>query len=86
MTAAEARATMQRAADAAHSISYSGRQSFLAYRNGVTIVAQIDVETRAGQGSQIVVDTSKIITGPPRGTNTTGQELQGPHCVGGGGA
>jgi cytochrome b6-f complex iron-sulfur subunit len=37
-------------------------------------------------GSQIVVDTSKIITGPPRGTNTTGQELQGPHCVGGGGA
>jgi cytochrome b6-f complex iron-sulfur subunit len=38
------------------------------------------------QGAQIVVDTSKIITGPPRGTNTTGQELQGPHCVGGGGA
>jgi cytochrome b6-f complex iron-sulfur subunit len=35
-------------------------------------------------GSQIVVDTSKIITGPPRGTNTTGQELDGPHCVGGG--
>ena len=57
MTAAEARATMQRAADAAHSISYSGRQSFLAYRNGVTIVAQIDVETRAGQGSQIVVNS-----------------------------
>jgi anti-sigma factor RsiW len=57
MTAAEARATMQRAADAAHSISYSGRQSFLAYRNGVTIVAQIDVETRAGQGSQIMVNS-----------------------------
>jgi cytochrome b6-f complex iron-sulfur subunit len=36
-------------------------------------------------GSQIVVDTSKVITGPPRGTNTTGQELDGPHCVGGGG-
>jgi cytochrome b6-f complex iron-sulfur subunit len=31
-----------------------------------------------------VVDTSKVITGPPRGTNTTGQELDGPHCVGGG--
>jgi hypothetical protein len=57
MTAAEARAIMQRAADAAHSISYSGRQSFLAYRNGVTIVAQIDVETRAGQGSQIMVNS-----------------------------
>jgi cytochrome b6-f complex iron-sulfur subunit len=40
----------------------------------------------AVSGGQIVVDTSKIITGPPRGTNTTGQELQGPHCVGGGGA
>ncbi len=38
-----------------------------------------------GPGGQIVVDTSKVITGPPRGTNTTGQELQGPHCVGGGG-
>jgi hypothetical protein len=25
-----------------------------------------------------------VITGPPRGTNTTGQELEGPHCVGGG--
>ncbi|HET9290635.1 MAG TPA: Rieske 2Fe-2S domain-containing protein [Actinomycetes bacterium] len=35
-------------------------------------------------GGQIVVDTSKVITGPPRGTNTTGQELDGPHCVGGG--
>jgi cytochrome b6-f complex iron-sulfur subunit len=34
-------------------------------------------------GDQITVDTSKIISGPPRGTNTTGQELEGPHCVGG---
>jgi cytochrome b6-f complex iron-sulfur subunit len=34
-------------------------------------------------GDQITVDTSKIIPGPPRGTNTTGQELEGPHCVGG---
>jgi cytochrome b6-f complex iron-sulfur subunit len=38
------------------------------------------------QGGQIVVDTSKIVTGPPRGTNTTSQEPQGPHCVGGGAA
>ena len=37
------------------------------------------------QGGQIVVDTSKIVTGPPRGTNSTGQELQGPHCISGGG-
>jgi cytochrome b6-f complex iron-sulfur subunit len=37
----------------------------------------------AASGDQITVDTSKIIPGPPRGTNTTGQELEGPHCVGG---
>jgi negative regulator of sigma E activity len=55
MSAAEASATMQRAADAARSVSYSGRQSFLAYRNGGVITAQIDVETRAGQGSQVMV-------------------------------
>ncbi len=40
------------------------------------------------QGDQVVVDTSKLVTGPPRGTNTTGQELEGPHCIsiGGGSA
>ena len=33
----------------------------------------------------VSVDTasSKIILGPPIGTNTTGQEAEGPHCVGG---
>jgi cytochrome b6-f complex iron-sulfur subunit len=33
----------------------------------------------------VTVDTasSKIILGPPIGTNTTGQEAEGPHCVGG---
>ncbi len=35
-------------------------------------------------GSSISVDTGTIITGPPIGTNTTGQEAEGPHCVGGG--
>ncbi len=34
--------------------------------------------------SSIEVDTGIIITGPPIGTNTTGQEAEGPHCVGGG--
>jgi cytochrome b6-f complex iron-sulfur subunit len=24
-----------------------------------------------------------VIQGPPIGTNTTGQEAEGPHCVGG---
>jgi len=37
------------------------------------------------QGGQIVVDTSRIVPGPARGTDTTGQELEGPHCIGGGG-
>jgi cytochrome b6-f complex iron-sulfur subunit len=30
------------------------------------------------------VDTGTIIPGPPIGTNTTGQEVEGPHCVSGG--
>jgi len=35
------------------------------------------------QGGIAVVDTSKVIDGPPIGTNTTGQEAEGPNCVGG---
>lgn len=29
----------------------------------------------------IVIDTGKVIQGPPIGTNTTGQEQEGPHCA-----
>jgi cytochrome b6-f complex iron-sulfur subunit len=36
-------------------------------------------------GDQFTVDTSTIIEGPLIGTNTTGQEAEGPHCVSGGG-
>ena len=36
-------------------------------------------------GDQVTVDTGMILQGPPIGTNTTGQEAEGPHCVGGGG-
>lgn len=32
-------------------------------------------------GGSIVVDTGLLIQGPPIGTNTTGQEAEGPHCV-----
>ncbi len=32
----------------------------------------------------LTVNTGTIIQGPPIGTNTTGQEAEGPHCVGGG--
>ena len=35
------------------------------------------------EGGQISVDTGTIVDGPPIGTNTTGQEAEGPHCVGG---
>jgi cytochrome b6-f complex iron-sulfur subunit len=34
-------------------------------------------------GGQVTVDTKTVIQGPPIGTNTTGQEAEGPHCVGG---
>ena len=36
------------------------------------------------RGGTISVDTGTVIPGPPIGTNTTGQEAEGPHCVGGG--
>jgi cytochrome b6-f complex iron-sulfur subunit len=32
-------------------------------------------------GDQVVVDTKNIIPGPPLGTDTTGQQLEGPHCA-----
>jgi cytochrome b6-f complex iron-sulfur subunit len=32
----------------------------------------------------LVVDTGAVFGGPPIGTNTTGQEAEGPHCVGAG--
>lgn len=40
----------------------------------------VDVD---GSG-MVTVDTSLVIVGPADGTNTTGQEAEGPHCVGGG--
>jgi cytochrome b6-f complex iron-sulfur subunit len=33
------------------------------------------------EGDTVVVDTTFVITGPPRGTNTTGQEREGPFCT-----
>ena len=33
----------------------------------------------------VSVDTGTIFPGPPIGTNTTGQEAEGPHCIGSGG-
>jgi cytochrome b6-f complex iron-sulfur subunit len=36
-------------------------------------------------GDVLTVDTGQIIQGPAIGTNTTGQEAEGPHCVTAGG-
>ncbi|MEN9646897.1 MAG: hypothetical protein RL238_3566 [Actinomycetota bacterium] len=41
----------------------------------------VDV-TAAGD---VIIDTSTPVTGAPIGTNTTGQEAEGPHCITGGG-
>jgi cytochrome b6-f complex iron-sulfur subunit len=32
-------------------------------------------------GGVVVVDTKQVIQGPPIGTNTTGQQAEGPHCA-----
>ena len=40
--------------------------------------------TIAGNGD-VTVDTGTVVDGPPIGTNTTGQEAEGPHYFTGGG-
>ena len=35
--------------------------------------------------NELIVDTGDIIQGPPIGTNTTGQEAEGPNCLSAGG-
>jgi cytochrome b6-f complex iron-sulfur subunit len=32
-------------------------------------------------GGGVSVNTGVVIIGPPKGTNTTGQEAEGPHCI-----
>lgn len=34
------------------------------------------------EGGVVSVDTGAVIPGPPIGVNTTGQESEGPHCIG----
>ena len=41
--------------------------------------------TVAGNGD-VTVDTGSVVAGPPIGTNTTGQEAEGPHCITGAGS
>jgi cytochrome b6-f complex iron-sulfur subunit len=44
----------------------------------------LDHFTPTFSGDVVTVDTSQsgIVQGPPIGTNTTGQEAEGPHCIG----
>ena len=44
----------------------------------------LDRFAMAVAGGVLTVNTGQIILGPPIGTNTTGQEAEGPHCVTGG--
>ncbi len=39
-----------------------------------------------GANGDVVVDTSIVYAGAPLGTNTTGQEAEGPHCLSGSGS
>jgi cytochrome b6-f complex iron-sulfur subunit len=32
-------------------------------------------------GGKVAVNTAAVIVGPTKGTNTTGQEAEGPHCI-----
>ena len=45
----------------------------------------LDRFAMAVAGGSLTVNTGAIIQGPPIGTNTTGQEAEGPHCVSGAG-
>ena len=38
---------------------------------------------RCRTAGDVVIDTGTVCPGPPIGTNTTGQEAEGPHCIGG---
>lgn len=42
----------------------------------------MDRFSTAVSGGKLSVDTGLVIQGPPIGTNTTGQEAEGPHCIG----
>jgi cytochrome b6-f complex iron-sulfur subunit len=45
----------------------------------------MDRFTTEVDGDELTVDTGTVFQGPPIGTNTTGQEAEGPHCVTGSG-
>lgn len=42
----------------------------------------MDRFSTAVSGGKLSVNTGLVVQGPPIGTNTTGQEAEGPHCIG----
>ncbi len=52
---AQVLAMMRRSADDAGSVSYRGRQSFTAYRDGSAVAATVDVQSMAGEGLELHV-------------------------------
>ena len=55
LTEQQADKAMARAVDSQHAVSYTGRQSFYAARDGQIMWAEIAVEARSGQGSEVEV-------------------------------
>ncbi len=49
------------------------------------LAAWITSQFTVSAAGDVVIDTGTVFPGPPIGTNTTGQEAEGPHCIGGGG-
>jgi cytochrome b6-f complex iron-sulfur subunit len=54
-------------------------------RKGGPAPRGLDRFATEASGGVLTVNTGQIIPGPPIGTNTTGQEAEGPHCIGAGG-
>ena len=50
-------------------------------RKGGPAPRGLDRFATAVDGGVVVVDTGALSLGPPIGTNTTGQEAEGPHCA-----
>ena len=57
------------------------------YRNAVTAVKSrpATMTPVSTSGGRVVIDTGTVVQGPPLGTDTTSQGLEGPHCTTGGG-
>ena len=66
-----------------HVKNYDIRVSMIVFGLVVAVGFIADMFLRiAFFGGNLIVNTGAVIQGPPIGTNTTGQEAEGPHCIG----